>query len=68
MTGHPSGPTVTDRSQADRLPTGHVHLAHVGETCDNELADIAGYCSAHFGYTVTRYPDEDAAVVHLFND
>jgi hypothetical protein len=61
-------PVVTDSTQADRLPTGHVTLAGVGDASDNELADLAGYSSAHFGYSITRYPDEDAATVHLFND
>lgn len=58
---------VTDASRANNLPTGHVLVAGVTGSTDHELADLAGYCSRHWGYAVTRHSG-DTATVHLWND
>lgn len=60
-------PTVTDSSQANLLPTGYVTVRTTEDATDLELATAAGFCSRHWGYTVTRYED-GAAVVALWND
>lgn len=60
-------PLILDNTQQHSLPTGRVRLSEVDGFTDRELADLAGYSSSHFGYSVSR-DDEGNATVHLWND
>lgn len=40
----------------------------MNDKADAELAKAAGFGVRHHGYTVTRYDDDGAAVVALWND
>lgn len=62
-----AGPVVIDNCQQHRLPTGYVTVTAPAGYCDRDLADAAGYCGRHFGFTVTRYEDGTATVA-LWND
>lgn len=59
---------VIDTSRANQLPTGHVVVEGTEGHSDREVADLAGYCSRHFGFAITRDPEANAATVHLHND
>lgn len=58
---------VVDASARHNLPTGRVSVEGVDGMTDREVADLAGFCSRHWGYAVDRY-DGGTAVVHLWND
>jgi len=57
-----SGPVVLDDSGAKRIPTGYVTVTTPEGVTDRDLADAAGFCSRHWGFTVTRYVDGNAVV------
>lgn len=58
---------VLDSSRQNRMPTGYVTVSAPADATDRELAEVAGYCSRHFGYSVTRH-DDGTATVALWND
>lgn len=58
---------LVDASRAACLPTGYVLVSNAEGLSDNELADLAGFGSRHFGRTVTRH-DDGSATVALWND
>ena len=63
----PQRVVVVDDSMRHRNPTGLVTVTAPADATDRELADAAGFCSRHWGYTIDRYSD-GTALVSLWND